>query len=349
MIKRKKTKVIKIGNLKIGGNFPILVQSMTNTDTKDIKKTIKQIKELEKAGCEIIRVAVPDMESARAINKIKKEIKIPLVADIHFDWKLAVESIMQGADKIRINPGNIGDKNSVKKIIDVAKERMIPIRIGVNSGSLEKDLFKKYHNKPIYGALVESALKSVRLLESFNFFDIVVSLKSSDVFTTIKAHEMLSEKIDYPLHLGVTEAGTLTSGTIKSAIGIGSLLLNGIGDTFRVSLSAPPVEEIRAGWEILKSLKIRNKGLDLISCPTCGRAQIPVEEIAHYIEGLQNDFKKPLKIAVMGCIVNGLGEAKKTDFAVVGISKDKTAIFKKRKFVKNIKREEIKEYFKKIL
>lgn len=346
MIKRKRKKIIKIGNLKIGGDFPVLVQSMTNTDTKDVKKTIKQIKELETVGCEIIRVAVPDIESAMAIKKIKSNIKIPLVADIHFDWRLAVESILQGADKIRINPGNIGDKNGVKKIIDAARFKKIPIRIGINNGSLEKDLLKKYHNKPIYGALVESALRSVSLLEKFNFFDIVVSLKSSDVLTMVKAYEILSKKINYPLHLGVTEAGTVKVGTIKSSIGIGSLLLSGIGDTIRVSLSADPCEEIKAGWEILKSLKIRERGLNIVSCPTCARTQLPVEEIAHYVESFSEDSKKPFKIAIMGCVVNGIGEAKESDLAVVGISKEKAAIFKKGRFLKNIKREDIKKYLK---
>jgi len=346
MILRRKTKVVKIGDLKVGGGFPILVQSMTNTDTKDIKKTVKQIKELENAGCEIIRVAVPDMESAKAIKKIKNKIKTPLVADIHFDWKLAVESILQGADKIRINPGNIGDKDGVRKIINAAKFKKIPIRIGVNSGSLEKDLLKKYHNRPIFGALVESALRSIKLLEKFNFFDIVVSLKSSDVLTMVKAYEILSKKIDYSLHLGVTEAGTAQVGTIKSSIGIGNLLLNGIGDTIRVSLSADPREEVRAGWEILKSLKIRERGLSVVSCPTCARTQLPVEEIAHYIEGLSGNFKSPFKVAVMGCIVNGVGEAKESDFAIIGISKDRAAIFKKGRFFKNINKEEIRRYLK---
>jgi len=346
MILRRKTKVVKIGDLKVGGGFPILVQSMTNTDTKDIKKTVKQIKELENAGCEIIRVAVPDMESAKAIKKIKNKIKTPLVADIHFDWKLAVESILQGADKIRINPGNIGDKDGVRKIINAAKFKKIPIRIGVNSGSLEKDLLKKYHNRPIFGALVESALRSIKLLEKFNFFDIVVSLKSSDVLTMVKAYEILSKKNDYPLHLGVTEAGTAQVGTIKSSIGIGNLLLNGIGDTIRVSLSADPREEVKAGWEILKSLKIRERGLSVVSCPTCARTQLPVEEIAHYIEGLSGNFKRPFKVAVMGCTVNGVGEAKESDFAIIGISKDKAAIFKKGRFLKNINKEEVRRYLK---
>ncbi len=346
-IKRRRTKVVKIGNLKIGGNFPILVQSMTNTDTKDIQKTVKQIKELERAGCEIIRVAVPDLESARAIKKIKQKIKIPIVADIHFDYKLAIESILQGADKIRINPGNIGDRNKVWEIIKTAKKKKIPIRIGINSGSLEKGLLEKYGEKDIPQALVESAVKSIRLLEGFGFKDIVVSLKSSDVLTTVRAHELLAKKTNYPFHLGITEAGTEKIGTIKSAIGIGSLLLKGIGDTIRVSLSAPPIEEVKAGFEILKSLKLRQRGLTVISCPTCARASIPVEKIAKYVESFSEKFEKPLKVAVMGCIVNGLGEAKDADLAFVGMAKNRAAIFKKGKFIKNIKPKEMKSFFKK--
>lgn len=349
MIKRKKTKVIKIGNSKIGGNFPILVQSMANTKTGDVLNTVKQIKELEKFGCEIIRIAINDREAALAIGKIKNRIKIPIVADIHFDWKLAVESILQGADKIRINPGNIGNPEAVKKVVEAAKLKKIPIRVGINSGSLEKDLAKKYHGKPIYNALVESAIGSIRLLEKFGFYDIVISLKSSDVLTTIRAYELLSEKINYPLHLGVTEAGTSVIGTIKSSVGIGSLLLRGIGDTFRVSLSANPVEEVRAGWEILKSLKIRKRGIDLVSCPTCGRSQIPVEEISRYAEGLSEKIEKPLKVAIMGCVVNGIGEAKNSDLAVVGIPNGKASIFKGGKFFKKIRKESIKKYLRTVI
>ncbi len=347
MIKRRRTKAIKIGKFKIGSGFPILVQSMTSTDTKNIAKTVNQIKELEKAGCEIIRVAVPDMASARAIKKIKSKIKIPLVADIHFDYKLAIESILQGADKIRINPGNIGDRKKVEEIIKVAQKKKIPIRIGINSGSLEKGLLKKYGEKDIPQALVESALKSIKILESFGLKEIIISLKSSDVLTTIKAHEILAKKVNYPFHLGVTEAGTERTGIIKSAIGIGSLLLKGIGDTIRVSLSAEPTEEVKAGWEILKSLKIRERGLTVISCPTCARSQIPVVEIAKYIERFSEKFKNPFKVAVMGCIVNGLGEARYADLAIVGMGKSRAAIFKKGKFIKNIKPQQIKSFFKK--
>jgi len=348
-IKRRRTKAVKIGNLKIGGDFPILVQSMTNTDTKDIAKTVKQIKELERAGCEIIRVAVPDMASAKAVRKIKEKIKIPLVADIHFNYKLAIESILQGADKIRINPGNIGNRKKVEEIIKVAIQKKIPIRIGINSGSLEKGLLEKYGEKDTPQALVESAVKSIRLLEGFRFKDIVVSLKSSDVLTTVRAHELLAKKTNYPFHLGITEAGTEKIGTIKSAIGVGSLLLKGIGDTIRVSLSAPPVEEVKAGWEILKSLKLRGRGLTVISCPTCARASIPVEKIAKYVESFSGKLEKPLKIAIMGCIVNGLGEAKYADLAIVGMGNKKVGIFQKGKFVKNIKPQEIKNILRNLL
>jgi len=347
---RRKTKIIKVGNVKIGGNNPISIQSMTNTDTKDVEATVRQIKELEKAGCEIIRVAVPDMESARAIKKIKKQITIPLAADIHFDYKLAIESINQGADKIRINPGNIGNKEKIKAIVDMAKRKNIPIRIGVNSGSLGWDLLKKYKERVIPEALVESALCSVRTLESFKFNKIIISLKSSDVLTSVRAYEILSKKGDWPFHLGITEAGRARAGIVKSSIGIGSLLIKGIGDTIRVSLSGPPIEEVKVGWEILKSLKLRERGLTIISCPTCARTKIPVAEIAEYIEGFSDRFgEEPLKIAVMGCIVNGLGEARDADLAVVGMENKKAAIFKKGKFIKNIKPKEIKLFFKKIL
>jgi len=349
MIKRRKSKIIKIGNLKIGGNFPILVQSMTNTNTGNIKKTVKQIKELQSSGCEIIRVAVPDMESAKAIKEIKKQIKIPLVADIHFDYELAIESILQGADKIRINPGNIGNKEKVWEIIKIAKKKRIPIRIGINSGSLEKELLEKYGEKDIPRVMVESAMKSIKLLEGFGFRDIVVSLKSSDVLTTVRAHELLAKKTNYPFHLGITEAGTEKIGTIKSAIGIGSLLLKGIGDTIRVSLSAEPVEEVKVGFEILKSLKLRERGLTIVSCPTCARSRIPVEKIAKYVESFSDNFKKPFKIAIMGCIVNGLGEARDTDLAIVGMGENKAGIFKNGKFVKNINKEDAMSFLNKIL
>ena len=354
---RRKTRVVKVGKVEIGGKSPITVQSMTNTSTKDVMATVRQIKELERAGCEIIRVGVPDMESARAIKEIKRQIKIPLVADIHFDWKIAIESIKQGVDKIRINPGNIGGsagssqarKERVKAIIDAANRKNIPIRIGVNSGSLERDLLKKYKEKVTPEALAESALRSIRILERFKFKKIIVALKSTDVLTTVRAYEILAKRGDWPFHLGITEAGQDRTGIVKSSIGIGSLLLKGIGDTIRVSLSGPPLEEVKVGWEILKGLGLRERGLTVISCPTCARTKIPVAEIAKYLEGLSGSIKKPTKIAIMGCIVNGLGEAKHADLAVVGMENKKAAIFKNGKFVKNIEPKKIKPFLKKIL
>ena len=356
-IKRRETRIVKVGDVKIGGNSPISVQSMTNTDTKDVKATVRQIKELEKAGCEIIRVGLPDIKSAKAISKIKKQINIPLVADIHFDYKVAIEAINQGADKIRINPGNIGGsadspearKERVKAIIKAAKRRKISIRIGVNSGSLEKDLLVKYKDKVTAEALVESALRSIRLLERFDFKDIIIALKATDVLTTVKAYKILAEKGDWPFHLGVTEAGSARTGIVKSSIGIGGLLLKGIGDTIRVSLTGPPLEEVKVGWEILKSLDLREKGLTVISCPTCARTKIPVAEISAYLESISESIKKPTKIAVMGCIVNGLGEARHTDFAVVGMENKKVALFKKGKFIKNIPPKEITRLLKRMI
>jgi len=332
-IKRKKTRIIKIGNKKIGGNFPILVQSMTNTPTSNFEKTIKQIKSLEKAGCEIVRVGVPDLKSAKNISKIKKQIKIPLVADIHFSAELAIESIEQGADKIRINPGNF-PKNQLKEIVGRAKKRKIPIRIGINSGSLEKDLLIK-HNQVTPEMMVKSALRNIKLMEDLNFYELVISLKAPDALRTISAYKMLSLKTNYPLHLGITEAGTEVSGTVKSAVGIGHLLLGGIGDTIRVSLSADPVKEIRVGWEILKSLEIREKGAKIVSCPTCARSEINVIELSQKIEQITEEMETPIKIAIMGCIVNGLGEAKEADLAIVGIKKA-ALIFKKGKVLKKI-------------
>lgn len=347
---RRKTRIIKVGNVKIGGKNPISVQSMTNTDTKDVKATVEQIKELERSGCEIVRVGVPDLKSAEAIRKIKKQINIPLVADIHFDYKLAIESINQGADKIRINPGNIGDKKQVKAIVEKAKKKNIPIRIGINSGSLELDLLKKYREKITAEALVESAMRSIRFLERLKFKDIVVSLKATDVLTTIRAYKILAGRGNWPFHLGITEAGRARTGIVKSSIGIGSLLLGGIGDTIRISLSGSPIEEVKVGWEILKSLKLRDRGLTIISCPTCARTKIPVEKIVKYIESFSDKFEeKPLKIAVMGCIVNGLGEARTADLAIVGMENRKAAIFQKGKFIENIKPTEIKLFLKKIL
>lgn len=313
------TKKIKIGDRYIGGGEPILIQSMTNTKTQDKLGTIEQIKKLEEAGCDIVRVAVPDTEAAEAIKEIKEKISIPLVADIHFDYRLAIQSIINGADKIRINPGNIGDSERVRKVIEAAKEKEIPVRIGINSGSLEKEVLRKY-GSPTADALVESALNNIRLVESMNFKDIVISIKSSDVLLTIDSYMKASRATEYPLHLGITEAGTLLAGSVKSSVGLGILLYNGIGDTIRVSLTGNPEEEIYAAKEILKSLKLLKAGIEIISCPTCGRTCVDLiritEEIEERIRGIK--VKKPMKLAVMGCAVNGPGEAKEADLGIAG-------------------------------
>lgn len=336
---RKKTRPVKVGNKIIGGFNPIVVQSMTNTDTRDTEKTINQIKQLEKAGCEIVRIAVPDEKAALAIKKIKSRVDLPLIADIHFNYRLALLSIDMGIDGLRINPGNIGGYEKLKIVVDKAKKYNIPIRVGVNSGSLEKDILFKY-GKPTAEAMVESAIKNIETIEKFDFKNIIVSLKSSDVLMTIKANQMFSEKMDYPLHLGVTEAGTKWSGTIKSAVGIGSLLSNGIGDTIRVSLTGDPVEEVKVGLEILKSLGLRHRGVEIISCPTCGRTCIDIEKIAKVIEEKTKHITKPLKIAVMGCVVNGPGEAKEADIGIAG-GKEYGILFKKGRPVKKVKESEI--------
>ncbi len=347
---RKKTRVVRVGNLKIGGKNPVLVQSMTNTDTKDVKATVRQIKSLEKAGCEIIRVSVPDIESAKSLGKIKKQISIPLVADIHFDWWLAVESIKQGVDKVRINPGNIGDKDKVAEIVKIAKKKKVAIRVGINSGSLQKDILKKYKDKVTSKGMAESALRSIKLLEDLKFKDIVVSVKSADVLTAVDCYKILSNKGDWPLHLGITESGRSLPGIVKSSVGIGALLLEGIGDTIRVSLSGDPIDEVKTAWEILKSAKARERGLVVVSCPTCARTKIPVEEISICLESFSDETNlKPLKIAVMGCIVNGLGEAKNTDFAFVGIEEGKASFFEKGKFVCNIDSQKIIPFVKKLI
>lgn len=343
-IKRRKTKIIKIGGLKIGGNFPIAIQSMTDTQTSDIKKTVRQIKELEAAGCEIIRVSVPDLESAKAIGKIKKQINIPLVADIHFSSKLALESINQGADKIRINPGNF-PRDDLKKLADLANKKKIPIRVGINSGSIEKEILGR-QEKVTPEMMLKSALKNIKLMENLGFYNMVISLKAPDIARTIAAYEMLSKKVDYPLHLGITEAGTEFSGTIKSSIGLGYLLLKGIGDTIRISLSAGPAKEIKVAWEILKSLGLRKKGLEIVSCPTCARTEIDVIKIAHALEMLNFEGKMPLKVAVMGCVVNGLGEAREADLAVVGVKKF-ALLMRGDKELRKIKKEDVLEELKK--
>jgi len=338
-INRKITRQIHVGTVKIGGNAPIAVQSMTNTHTQDIAATVAQIHRLEAAGCEIIRVAVPDDEAAAAISAIKKKISIPVIADIHFDYKLAISAAESGADGLRINPGNIGGKNKIKAVVDAAKTNDIPIRIGVNSGSLEKDLIKK-HGGVTVNALVESALKQIDLMASFNFSNIKLAIKSANVPQSIDAYRQLSAKTDFPLHVGITEAGGLFPGIVKSAVGIGMLLSEGIGDTLRVSLTRDPTEEVRVGFEILKALGIRQRGVEIISCPTCGRCNINLFEIAETIEKKLLTKTKPIKIAIMGCVVNGPGEAKEADVGIAG--GDGTGIlFKKGQVVKKFPQEQL--------
>ena len=338
-VKRKITRSVKVGNLLIGGGNNVVIQSMCNTDTRNVKETVAQIKRLEEAGCEMVRVAVPDMEAAKAIGEIKKEISIPLVADIHFDYRLALEAMEQGIDKVRINPGNIGSEEKIRAVVEKAKEKHIPIRIGVNSGSLEKDLLEKYgHVTP--EALVESALKHVRILERYDFHDIVISIKASSVPFSIAAYSLLSQKVDYPLHVGITEAGTVWGGTVKSAVGIGSILAMGIGDTIRVSLTGDPVEEIKAAKEILKSLELRKFGVEFVSCPTCGRTQIDLVSIASQVEEKCRKINKNIKVAVMGCVVNGPGEAREADIGIAG-GKGEGLIFKKGEIIKKVPENEL--------
>lgn len=330
---------VNIGGVKIGGNNPVAIQSMCNTDTRDVKSTVNQIKRLEEAGCEIIRVAVPDMEAAYAVANIKKSIRIPLVVDIHFDYRLAIECMKNGADKVRINPGNIGSEDRVRAVVDMAKERQIPIRIGVNGGSLDKRLLAK-HGGVTADALVESALEHIEILDKLNFRDIVVSIKVSDVPVMLDAYRKFNQISDIPLHIGVTEAGTLRSGTIKSAVGIGALLSEGIGDTMRVSLTADPVEEIYAAFDILKVLGLRQQGAMLVSCPTCGRTQIDLINIAEEVEKRISAIKTPLKVAVMGCAVNGPGEAREADIGIAG-GKGAGLIFKKGEILKKVPQEQL--------
>lgn len=345
MITRKKTKKIKVGNIYIGGDAPIVVQSMANTRTKDIEKTVNQIKDLEEKGCELIRVGVPEMEDAKALGEIRKKINIPLVADIHFSHELALEAINQGIDKLRINPGNIGKEEKIKKVVTQAKNNNIPIRIGINSGSLEKDLLKKYKEIVTPEAMVESAMRHIKILEKYNFYDIVISLKASDIQRTVKAYKLLSKKVNYPLHLGITEAGTALKGTIVSSIGLGILLYEGIGDTLRVSLSDDPGEEVKVGWEILKSLNIRNKGITITSCPTCARTEIDVIGLAQEIEKKTQNIDKYVHVAIMGCIVNGPGEAKESDLGIIGIKGNLAIITKKGKTIKKVSSKNIVEEF----
>lgn len=336
---RRNSNEVKIGNLKIGGDNPILVQSMLSVPSFDIENSVKQAIKLKRAGCEILRVAIPDMESVKLIDAIKSHVDIPLVADIHFDYKLALESVAAGIDKIRINPGNIGNEDKINAVAKACKNKNIPIRIGVNSGSVERKILAKY-SAPTPEAMCESALYNAKLLEKFDFNDIVISIKSSSVNNMVKSYRLISEKCSYPLHLGVTEAGTLTMGTIKSAIGIGSLLLDGIGDTIRVTLTDDPIEEVKAGFNILKALELRNRGITFISCPTCGRTRIDIIKIAKETQKLLQNNKSSLKVAIMGCVVNGPGEAKEADIGIAG-GDGYGIIFKKGKVFKKVEEENL--------
>ena len=316
-MEKRITKEVRIGNRVIGGANPILIQSMTNTKTEDVAATVAQIQKLTKAGCDIIRCAVPTMEAAKALAEIKKQVDIPIVADIHFDYKLAIAAMENGADKIRINPGNIGSIDRVKAVVDVAKERNIPIRVGVNSGSLEKNLVEKYGGVTAEG-IVESALDKVKIIEDMGYDNLVVSIKSSDVMMCVKAHELIADKTNHPLHVGITEAGTIISGNVKSSIGLGLILNQGIGDTIRVSLTGDPVEEIKSAKLILRTLGLRKGGIEVVSCPTCGRTQIDLIGLANKVETMVAEFPLDIKVAVMGCVVNGPGEAKEADLGVAG-------------------------------
>ncbi len=316
-MKRTQTKTVQIGNRIIGGGNPILIQSMTNTKTEDVKATVEQINRLAAAGCDIIRCAVPTMEAAHALKEIKKEIEIPLVADIHFDYRLAIAAIENGADKIRINPGNIGSKERLLAVVEAAKERNLPIRVGVNSGSLEKEIVEKYQGVTAEG-IVESALDKVHMIEDIGYDNLVISIKSSNVLMCVKAHELIAEKTDHPLHVGITESGTIISGNIKSSIGLGLILHQGIGDTIRVSLTGDPLEEIKSAKLILRTLGLRTGGIEVVSCPTCGRTQINLIELANQVENMVADIPLNIKVAVMGCVVNGPGEAKEADIGIAG-------------------------------
>ena len=342
MIKREKQKrVVNIGGVKIGGNESIKIQSMTNTDTRDVKKTVLQIKALEEAGCEIIRCAVPDMEAAEAMGEIRKRINIPLVADIHFDYRLALQCMKLGVNKIRINPGNIGSRDRVREVVECAKFYGVPLRIGVNGGSLEKDLVEKYKH-PVAEALVESAFRHVDILDSLDFYDTVVSIKVSDVPEMMAAYRLFHEKSDLPLHVGVTEAGTERMGVIKSAIGIGGLLSEGIGDTIRVSLTADPVSEIKAAKDLLKVLGLRKEGIEIVSCPTCGRTQIDIIAIAKEVEKRLENVDKNIKVAVMGCVVNGPGEARDADVGIAG-GNGEGLVFKKGEILRKVPEDKLVE------
>ena len=338
-MRREETKVVQIGNCKIGGGNPIAIQSMTNTKTEDVDATVAQILALEAAGCDIIRCAVPTMEAAEALTEIKKRIHIPLVADIHFDYRLAIAAIEHGADKIRINPGNIGDVSRVREVVEKAKEYNVPIRVGVNSGSLEKHLVEKYGGVTAEG-IVESALDKVRMIEEMGYDNLVVSIKSSDVMMCVKAHELIAEQCPYPLHVGITESGTILSGNIKSSVGLGIILYEGIGDTIRVSLTGDPLEEIKSAKLILKTLGLRKGGIEVVSCPTCGRTKIDLIGLANQVENMVADIPLDIKVAVMGCVVNGPGEAKEADIGIAG-GIGEGLLIKKGEIVKKVKEEEL--------
>ena len=336
---RDNTKEINIGGVKIGGGNPVAIQSMTNTKTEDVEATVAQILALEKAGCQIIRCAVPTREAAAAIKEIKKQIHIPLVADIHFDYRLAIAAIENGADKIRINPGNIGNRERILAVVEKAKEYNVPIRVGVNSGSLEKELVEKYHGVTAEG-LVESALDKVRIIEEMGYDNLVVSIKSSDVMMCVKAHELIATQCKYPLHVGITESGTITSGNIKSSVGLGIILYQGIGDTIRVSLTGDPLEEIKSAKLILKALGLRKGGIEVVSCPTCGRTKIDLIGLANKVENMVAEFPLDIKVAVMGCVVNGPGEAKEADIGVAG-GVGEGLLIKKGEIVKRVKEDQL--------
>ena len=338
---RNKTKTINLGGVCIGGDSPIPVQSMTNTDTRDIEATVAQIKKLEAVGCDLVRVAVLDIEAAKAIKEIKAKVNIPVIADIHFDYRLALESIESGVDGLRINPGNIGDKEKVEQVVKACKEKNIPIRIGVNSGSISKETMERFGGVNV-DSMVHSAMEHIKILEDLDYTNIKVSLKATDIHLTMESYKRMSELVDYPLHIGITEAGTVWSGTIKSSVGIGALLLMGIGDTLRVSLTGDPVEEVRVGKQILRTLGLLKDRVEIISCPTCGRTQIDLIGLANEVEKRLENVKKPIKVAILGCAVNGPGEAREAHIGIAG-GKDFGLIFRKGEIIKKVKEEDIIE------
>jgi (E)-4-hydroxy-3-methylbut-2-enyl-diphosphate synthase len=338
-MRRRKTRQIHVGKVPVGGGAPIAVQSMTNTDTRDVKATLRQIEQLRAAGCEIVRLAVPDEKAAAAFKEIRKQVATPLIADIHFDHRLALVALEAGADALRINPGNIGGRKAIEKVISAAKGRNVPIRIGVNAGSLQKEILKR-HGHPTPAAMVESAMEHIRLFEALGFDQIKISLKSSNVVTTVKAYELLSRQVNYPLHLGVTEAGTLISGTVKNALGIGMLLSKGIGDTLRVSLSADPVEEVKVGYEILRALGLRHRGPEIISCPTCGRCEIDLFNLVREVETALAGIRSSPKVAIMGCVVNGPGEAREADVGIAG-GRRQGVLFRKGRLIRKVPEKDL--------